>query len=127
MCETLALVAAEDTAMRRVVRRVAEEQGYVVHEVHDGVSAVEAALRLLPSVVVVDRLLPRLSAADVAMRLSEVESTRTTPVIALGRAEEMGDAGSLFRACVGRPPDLDALRTYLGAAPTRRDAQAEDA
>ncbi len=111
---SLALVAAEDTAMRRVVRRVAEEQGYVVHEVHDGVSAVEAALRLLPAIVVVDRLLPRLSAADVATRLAELEATRSTPVVALGQPDEMGDAGSLFKACVGRPPDLPALRAALG-------------
>ena len=46
----LVLVAARDGGTRRDVRRVAEALGYGTHEVADGVEALEAALRLKPSV-----------------------------------------------------------------------------
>ena len=49
----------------------AEALGFAVHEVADGVEAVEAAVRLRPAAVVLDRILPRLRADEVAERLRE--------------------------------------------------------
>jgi signal transduction histidine kinase len=71
----LILVAAGDEATRREVRRVAEGLGYATYEVADGVEALEAAVRLTPRAVVVDRILPPLRAEEVAERLRETPST----------------------------------------------------
>ena len=49
--------------------------GFGTHEVCDGVEAVEAALRLVPAAVILDRVLPRLSAPQVAERLRENVAT----------------------------------------------------
>ena len=72
----LVVVAAPDAGTRREVRRVAEELGFAVHEATDGVEAVESAARLRPAVVVLDRILPRLRAEEVAERLRAQAATR---------------------------------------------------
>jgi len=108
----LVLVAARDTGTRREVRRVAEELGYGIHEVADGVEAVEAATRLLPTAIVLDRVLPRLRADEVAERLRDQEATSGLPLFVLANPEDLGPAAALFRACVPKPLD----RRVLGAA-----------
>ena len=107
----LVLVAAGDERTRREVRRVAEELGYAIHEVADGVEAVEAALRLLPAAVVLDRILPQLGAREVAERLRENTATEAVPLFALAAAATWTS---------GRPlPRLRAEATRPGVARRR--------
>jgi len=108
----LVLIAAPDAGTRREVRRVAEELGFSVHEVADGVEAVETAARLQPTAVVLDRILPRLGAEEVAERLRGLPATRSAALFALADPVDLGAKASLFRACLGRPLD----RKMLGAA-----------
>jgi signal transduction histidine kinase/DNA-binding response OmpR family regulator len=118
----LVLVAAGDDWTRREVRRVAEEQGFGTHEVSDGVDAVEAALRLLPAAVILDRVLPRLGAAEVAERLKENPATAKVPLFALAGREELGTQSALFRACVSKPLDGRALAAALADVSRARRA-----
>jgi len=110
----LVLVAAGDERTRREVRRVAEEQGFGTHEVSDGVDAVEAAIRLVPRAVVLDRVLPRLGAEEVAARLRENLATNTIPLVALADSAELGGQSGLFDAYVPKPLDVSALAAALG-------------
>jgi signal transduction histidine kinase len=111
----LVLVAAGDAGTRREVRRVAEELGYGIHEVSDGVEAIEAAIRLVPSAVVLDRILPRLRAEEVAERLRENQATVAVPLLALAAERDLGLSSQLFRACVPKPLDRGILASALGA------------
>jgi CheY-like chemotaxis protein len=111
----LVLVAAGDERTRREVRRVAEEQGFATHEVSDGVEAVEAAMRLVPAAVVLDRILPKLGAREVAERLRENTATEAVPLFALADRSELEDSTGLFRAYVPKPLDPDSLAAALGA------------
>jgi signal transduction histidine kinase/DNA-binding response OmpR family regulator len=111
----LVLVAAADDRTRREVRRVAAEQGFATHEVSDGVEAVEAALRLVPAVVVVDRILPKLGAREVAERLRENAATEGVPVVALADRSELDDPTGLFSGFVPKPLDPESLAAALGA------------
>ena len=110
----LVLVAARDAVTRRNVRRVAEGLGYGTHEVADGVEALEAALRLRPSVVIMDRVLPRLSADELAVRLKAQASTSEVPLFALASRAEMGEQAELFEAFVPQPLDGESLAEALG-------------
>jgi CheY-like chemotaxis protein/anti-sigma regulatory factor (Ser/Thr protein kinase) len=110
----LVLVAARNAMTRRDVRRVAEALGYGTHEVADGVEALEAALRLRPSVVIMDRVLPRLSADELAVRLKAQASTSEVPLVALASRAEMGDQADLFEAFVPQPLDGESLAEALG-------------
>jgi signal transduction histidine kinase/DNA-binding response OmpR family regulator len=116
----LILVATGDERTRREVRRVAEEKGYATHEVMDGVEAVEAALRLVPVAAVLDRVLPRLGAEQVAERLRENVSTESVHVIVLADDEELGERETPFDACLSRPFDPVALVAVLEEVSSRR-------
>jgi signal transduction histidine kinase/DNA-binding response OmpR family regulator len=111
----LVLVAAGDEGTRREVRRVAEELGYGTHEVADGVEAVEAAVRLRPAAVVLDRILPRLQADEVAERLKENMVTASVPLFVLASEADLGSRVGLFRGCVPKPLDRSLLAATLGA------------
>ena len=111
----LVLVAAGDEGTRREVRRVAEALGYGTLEVTDGVEALEAAMRLVPSAVVLDRILPRLRAEEVAERLRENQATVGVPIVALASAADMGQRSALFKACVPKPLDRKSLEEALRA------------
>jgi K+-sensing histidine kinase KdpD/DNA-binding response OmpR family regulator len=116
------LVAASDEATRRELRRIASELGYVVSEAKDGLEAVESSQRLLPAAVIVDRVLPKLGAVEVAERLRDTPATANTPVFALAAERDLGESASLFRACVPKPLDRAVLLAALeavGAAPSR--------
>jgi signal transduction histidine kinase/DNA-binding response OmpR family regulator len=112
----LVLVAAGDERTRREVRRVAQEQGFGTHEVSDGVDAVEAAIRLVPRAIVLDRVLPRLGAEEVAARLRENVATTSIPLVALADSAELGGQSGLFDAYVPKPLDVSALAAALVGA-----------
>ncbi|MGH9885374.1 MAG: ATP-binding response regulator, partial [bacterium] len=107
------VVGASDERTRREVRRLAEEQGYSVHEVTDGVDAVEAALRLLPVAIVLDRVLPRLRAEEAAERLKDHPTTHHVPLVVLAARGDLGDRASLFEAFIPKPLDLKVLQETL--------------
>ncbi len=109
----LVLVAARDSGTRREVRRVAEDLGFGIHEVTDGVEAVEAAIRLRPTAIVLDRVLPRLRAEEVAERLRDNEATVSLPLFALANREDLGAQAGLFRGCVPKPLDRRTLAAAL--------------
>jgi signal transduction histidine kinase/DNA-binding response OmpR family regulator len=109
----LVVVAAPDAGTRREVRKVAEELGFAVHEATDGVEAVESAARLRPAVVVLDRILPRLRADEVAERLRAQPATRGVPLVLLASGEDLGPRASLFRECLSRPVDRKMLAAAL--------------
>jgi signal transduction histidine kinase/DNA-binding response OmpR family regulator len=118
----LILVAAGDEATRRETQRVAEELGYGLHAVSDGVEAVEDAMRLLPVVVVADRVLPKLGAAEIAARLLEGTATAAIPVIALAPTDDIGRDSGAFAACVPKPVQRNVLTHAIEAAAGRRTA-----
>jgi signal transduction histidine kinase/DNA-binding response OmpR family regulator len=109
------VVAAGDEGTRREVRRVAEALGYGTHEVADGVEALEAAIRLVPSAVILDRILPRLRAEEVAERLKDHHTTMGVPLVALAAAGDMGQRSALFKACVPKPLDRKILEQALSS------------
>ena len=113
------LVAAGDERTRRELRRAAEEQGYATHDVTDGVEAVEAALRLMPAAVVLDRVMPRLGAGEVAERLKESPATASIPLFVLAEVGELGDRSSLFAGFLPRPLDRGLLASAFGALKAR--------
>ncbi len=101
----LVLVAAGDERTRRAVRRVADEMGFTTHEVGDGVEAIEAALRLVPAAVVLDKVLPKVAAEDVAARLRESPATEGVALIALAERGDLGAHADRFADFVPKPID----------------------
>jgi signal transduction histidine kinase len=115
----LLVVAAHDGGTRREVKRVAETLGYRTHEVADGVEALEAALRLRPSAVIMDRVLPRLPADQLAVRLKAHVRTSAVPLFALASRAEMGENATLFEAFVPQPLNGEQLAGALESLSSR--------
>jgi CheY-like chemotaxis protein len=107
------VVAAPDAGTRREVRKVAEELGFAVHEAADGLEAVETAVRLRPTVVVLDRILPRLRADEVAERLRAQPATQAVPLVVLASSDDLGPHAALFSERLSRPVDRKQLAAAL--------------
>ena len=115
----MVLVAGGDERTRRELRRAAEDQGYATYDVADGVDAVEAALRLMPAAVVLDRVMPRLGAGEVAQRLKDNPVTASMPLFVLADVGELGERSSLFAGFLPRPLDRNLLASAFGALRAR--------
>ncbi len=113
----LVLVATQDARTRREVRRVADALGFGTHEAMDGLDALEAAIRLVPSAVVLDRVLPHLGALEIADRLADLRGDPGDSLVALAAPEDLGVAASRFRPVCPSPWTVgleECLRAALG-------------
>jgi DNA-binding NarL/FixJ family response regulator len=92
------LIVDDHVGFRQMARRLLEASGFdVVGEACDGLTAVEAASRLRPRVVLVDVQLPDLDGFEVAVRLARLEPA---PAVVLTSSR---DAVSLRRRLESSP------------------------
>jgi DNA-binding response OmpR family regulator len=83
------LVVEDDRAVRKVLKRLFESEGYSVDLTMDGVAGLEAFRAAQPSVVVLDLKLPRMSGRDVCREIKN--ATPDVPVIVLSAASDVTD------------------------------------
>jgi signal transduction histidine kinase/DNA-binding response OmpR family regulator len=107
------VVAAADPATRREVRRVVEGLGFAAHEAADGVETIETVRRLRPAAVVLDRILPRLGADEIAERLRGQAATSSVPLVLLAEGDDLGPRAALFHERLARPVDRRLLAAAL--------------
>jgi signal transduction histidine kinase/DNA-binding response OmpR family regulator len=110
------LIAAGDESTRGELRGLIEEMGLEVCETSHGVEALEAAARVRPGAIVLDRILPRLGAEAVAQRLKRSPATADTPLIALVGPTQGPHSASLFSRVLSKPLDRQALAAALDGA-----------
>src|SRR3954453_15893533 len=67
------VVAEDDVLQAELVRRCLVSEGYTVHVVHDGRTAIEEVRRLRPALLVLDLMLPKADGLDVC-RVLRAES-----------------------------------------------------
>ena len=79
---TVLLVEDEET-LRRVMRDLLEQEGYLVHEAGDGAEALEMIDRFAPDVVLLDLNLPNVDGYTVLAQLRSRAATRDLPVLVL--------------------------------------------
>jgi signal transduction histidine kinase/FixJ family two-component response regulator len=97
------LIVEDSPSTRRFFVSVLERAGLEVAEAADGVAALEAARVAPPDAILLDLILPDLSAEDLVGRLRELPATTATPIIAMtGWQRVQDDAAPL-------PPGVDAL------------------
>ena len=92
---TTVLIVDDHPSFRATARVLLESEGYeVVGEAPDGASALAAAARLRPQVVLLDVQLPDADGFDVARRLLEA-ANGARPAIVLTSSRERADFGPL--------------------------------
>ncbi len=120
---TILLVEDEDT-LRRVVRDLLEQEGYVVCEARDGAEALEQVDRHAPDLVLLDLNLPNVDGYTVLAQLRSRPATRDLPIIVLSaRGDEDNEVRVLrlgasdFLTKPFRPRALSARLEALLARP----------
>jgi PAS domain S-box-containing protein len=100
--------------------------GHETHQVHDGMSAIEAAGRIRPDVVLLDIGLPRLNGYEVCRRIRKEEWGKDMVLVALtgwgqeDDRQQSRDAG--FDSHMVKPVDHDVLERFLASLPAARNA-----
>ena len=85
------LIVDDHAGFRGFARRLLEADGFtVVGEAGDGSSAIEAAARLRPALVLLDVMLPDTDGFSVARRLAESGSGSTVVLTSSREAEDFG-------------------------------------
>lgn len=85
------LVVEDDPTVLEVATTYLEAAGFLVDAATDGFGAIEAATRLAPDLIVLDRMLPGIDGAEVCRR---IRATSAVPIIlltALGTTEDRID------------------------------------
>lgn len=89
---TKILVIEDDEAIRDVIRFTLENNGYkTVLTTGDGESGLQIARRELPSLILLDLMLPQLDGLSVCRELRRDDTTRNIPVIMLTAKSEESD------------------------------------
>jgi len=80
------LIVDDEKTVVNVVKKFLREDGYVFLEAHDGKEAVERARNEMPSLIVLDLLLPGMNGYEVVEQLRGDERTVKIPVVILSAA-----------------------------------------
>lgn len=77
------LLADDEAHITCVVSHKLRSAGFEVVTARDGEEAYELACRFMPSLVITDLQMPRMSGLELALKLRQTEATAATPVIML--------------------------------------------
>jgi signal transduction histidine kinase len=87
----LVLVADDTVPTTTMLQRVFEYEGYRVHCVHDGVTALESARTMLPDLILLDINMPGMNGFEVLKHLRDDPATVTIPTILITALGELSD------------------------------------
>jgi signal transduction histidine kinase len=121
---TKILYVEDDPSSVTLVRRVLESEGYQVITVPDGLSAVEAAKRETPDLILMDIGILGLDGYEVTTLLQTTRGLQQVPIVAVTAATLNGDRErALAAGCTGyipKPIDVDTfpdqVRSFLRGA-----------
>lgn len=91
------LIAEDDPMVRDLIRLSLEGEGYEIHDVEDGIKALDMARTLRPDLVILDVMMPGLSGYKVCENLKDAKDTARVYVMFL-----TGRGGSLMEATVSK-------------------------
>ncbi len=84
------LVVDDEPVLVETIAYNLEQAGYEVTTVADGVSALEAAKREIPDLIILDIMLPEMDGVEVCRRLRRESTTATMPIMVLtAKGEEI--------------------------------------
>jgi CheY-like chemotaxis protein len=99
------LVVEDDPQNLYLTRYLLEQAGYEVDVAHDGEEAIEKAREMVPDLILMDLLLPRLDGLESTRRILHSPGLEDVTVIALTAYSMKGDHDRAVQAgCVGYIP-----------------------
>ncbi len=118
---TKILYVEDDLSSQRLVQRILTAEGFEVIIADNGISAIEAARKEKPDLILMDINISGLDGYEVSTRLRSIEGLEDVPIIAVTAATLRGDRErALVAGCNGyipKPIDVDKfpdqVRAYL--------------
>jgi len=118
------LIAEDDAMMQKMALKVLRSRGFVCELAPNGREAVAMAVRLQPSLILMDLSLPEMNGWEATRALKADPSVAAIPVVAITAHAMVGDRESAIAAgcseCLTKPyeiADLVALvERYIGPA-----------
>jgi two-component system cell cycle response regulator DivK len=114
----LRVLVVDDVEDTRLFMRLELEQlGFIVFEAGDGRSAVDAAIREKPDVILMDLTLPLMDGFEAAKLIRKTDGLDKVPIIAVTAHQETdfrsGAKASGFNAYVTKPIDTHFLKELI--------------
>jgi len=81
------LVVDDDAAVRELLRRILEKEGYRVVEATNGRAALEALAKTAPGLILLDLMMPEMDGFELVEALREHETWRALPVLVITAKE----------------------------------------
>lgn len=85
------LVVDDSTAQREMIKELLQASGMTVNVAMDGEQAVAVALEIIPDIVVLDVVMPKMNGYEVCRKLKSNPKTQDVPVILCSSKSEAFD------------------------------------
>lgn len=96
------LYIEDDPGSRRLVRRILERDGFLVHEAENGIEGIDQAKTICPDLILMDMGIPGMDGYETTTRLRGMAPMKDIPIVALtGRARQGDRERSLIAGCSG--------------------------
>lgn len=112
------VVADDDPDIVDLLTLNLEASGYQVEQAYDGEQARDVVLRVLPDLVVLDVMMPKLNGLEVLAALKAHPQTRNIPIVMLTAKASDNDVWQGWEAgadyYITKPFDLEELLRFIG-------------
>ncbi|MDX1764634.1 MAG: response regulator [bacterium] len=96
------LYIEDDPGSRRLVRKILERDGFLVHDAENGFEGIDLAQTIFPDLIIMDMGIPGMDGYETTTRLRGMPGLKNIPIVALtGRASEGDRERSLIAGCNG--------------------------
>lgn len=120
------LIVEDEVDLAEIIGYQLEKEGFVCRRLHDGMTALTEIQKNPPDLILLDRMLPRLSGDELAVRLKRDRRTADIPVIMLtAKAEEADELVGFALGAddyVRKPISMNLLLARIAAVLRRREA-----
>lgn len=113
------LVIDDDTAINELIKVNLELEGYTVLQAYDGVKGFALCKQELPSLVILDVMMPEVDGFTVAQRIRKYDDTKEIPILMLTALSQLNDKVTGFNIGVDdylvKPFEMEELQVRVRA------------
>lgn len=115
------LVVDDDMSARELLKTVLRYDGHEVHEANDGAEALLLVHQIMPALIIVDLLMPKMDGMEFVRRLRRHSATATVPVIFYTASYLESQTQHLAQLCgvthiISKPAEPEQIFSVVNAA-----------